>query len=425
MSDASLSDARMSGTRVALDIGSTVVKVARIGSGDEIVSQEFYPRDFDAGVAKQVEHLFQQLNSLPESNDILICSSANGGLRVGIACLTERYSGAVLRNQVLSAGANPIFVNHIDDQAGHMNYVDILLVAGGIDCEDAPLLENKINNFKTVNYKFGSLLYAGNKYYSTLFSERFPDSVVIPNPLGATLVDGPNSVFESLRRAYLDDLVYKEGVSDLAHDLSIKIRPTPEVVNKGFQRILSNRSTIKVSGASLLFDVGGATTDLHYTVEIIRDDSAERPTAGSSIARYVFTDLGIVASLDSTLLQLRTHPRSYEFLDMVLTEDVRDTYQLLREGDYIPAPEVLSYACLFLSLDRFSKGKGPGLPVADLNKVSQIILTGGATQNLDEKVVADILSMFFAGTGNNPGVLVDREYQVWIDGITWSEGNID
>ena len=53
---------------------------------------------------------------------------------------------------------------------------------------------------------------------------------------------------------------------------------------------------------------------------------------------------------------------------------------------------MLSYACLFLALDRFAKGRGPGLPTADLGRVAQIILTGGAAQSLDETVVQRIVS---------------------------------
>jgi hypothetical protein len=134
--------------------------------------------------------------------------------------------------------------------------------------------------------------------------------VVVANPLADTLSSRSNSVFEVLRRAYLDDLIYKEGVSELGSHLSQGIRPTPEVVSRGFQRALLKRSSLEVVGACILIDVGGATTDFHYTVEIVREDSDNRPAEGASVARYVFTDLGIVASRDSTLLQLRGDPGS-------------------------------------------------------------------------------------------------------------------
>jgi hypothetical protein len=191
-------------------------------------------------------------------------------------------------------------------------------------------------------------------------------------------------------------------------------------VSRGFQRALAQSSGIEVSGACVVLDIGGATTDLHYTVEIVRDESEAKPAAGLSVARYVFVDLGIVASRDSLLLQLRTHPRLYEFLKSVLDGEVEEPYRLMREGAYDPSPELLSYGCLFVALDRFSQGRGPGLPAGDLGRIAQIILTGGSSQTLSEEGAARVFELFRVGDNPLPSVLIDRMYQLWIDGITWS-----
>lgn len=420
MVDASNQKTPSADTRLAIDIGSTVIKVAQIGNGDRLVAQDFYSRDFKAGIAKQVESLIDHINAPCNDDNVLICSSANGGLRVGIICLTKHFSGATLRNEVQSAGANPVFVRSFDEEGGDPNFVDILLVGGGIDCEDAAPLENRLRCFRLEDYSFETLLYAGNKYLAGMFTELFSKASVIANPLAESLGSRTGSVFEAVRRAYLDDLVHKEGVSELRNNLSRGIRPTPEIVNRGFQRALINCSSIQIAGACILMDVGGATTDFHYTVEIIRDDSENRPSPGSSIARYVFTDLGIVASLDSTLMQIRSHPRLYDFLTRALNDDVREIYRSLREGEYSPSPQFLSYSCFFLGLDRFAQGRGPGLPVANLDKVAQIILTGGAVQGLDENVLERVFDLFLTEGSGNPVILIDRSYQVWVDGITWS-----
>jgi hypothetical protein len=403
-------------TRLAIDIGSTVVKVARIDTDDELLDQEFHPRDFQAGIARQVESILEGVGSDVDRNGILACSSANGGLRVGIVCLTKRFSGVALRNQVLLAGANPVFLHELDEDVAEPDAVDVLLVGGGIDCEDAAPIERRLPAFRPERYRFGSVVYAGNRHFASRFAERCPGAVVIRNVFGEGLAS-TSAVFETLRRAYLDDLVYKEGISELADRISGAIRPTPEVVSCGFQRAVSNRSSLPVAGPSLLIDIGGATTDLHYTVEIVREDSPERPDAGSSVARYVFTDLGIAASRDRTVLQIRSHPRAYEFVGQVVAnEDPRAVYSSLREGTYELSPNMLSYACLFLALDRFAHGRGPGLPTADLRKLSQVILTGGAVQAMDEAVATRVVQL----SGGTPRILVDRRYQVWVDGITWS-----
>jgi hypothetical protein len=406
--------------RVAIDIGSTVVKIAEVGERDRLLSQAFHPRDFEAGIARQVEALLRSLSVPPDDRGVLVCSSANGGLRVGIVCLSKRFSGASMRDQVLLAGANPIFVHDLDEEGGSHQHVDMLMVGGGIDCPDAGPLEARLERFSPDRYRYGALVYAGNRYLAERFVGRFPNASLFPNPLSESLSGSRPSVFEGVRRAYLDDLVFKEGVSELRAGLRGNIRPTPEIVSRGFQRALSGSSAIDISGASAVLDIGGATTDVHYTVEIVRDDSDDKPAVSSSVARYVFTDLGIAASRDSLLLQLRGHHRLYEFLGSVLDDEAGEAYRLLREGEYEPTEEILSYACLFLALARFAEGRGPGVPKADLGRVSQLILTGGASQKLSEDRVSRVVNLLRPKMSGPCAVLIDRRYRLWVDGITWS-----
>ena len=350
----------------------------------------------------------------------MVCSSANGGLRVGIVSLSKYFSGAVLRDQVLLAGANPVFVHDFDEDGGNPANVDILLVGGGIDCDDAAPLEQRLQRFDPEKYRYSTLVFAGNKYLADLFCERFPRTRVVPNPLAEELVSRSHSVFELLRRAYLDDLVYKEGVTELGSRLSSGIRPTPEIVNVGFQRAVMNRSSLPAISPCILLDIGGATTDLHYTVELVREDSPNKlPLVGCSVSRYVFTDLGIVASRENLVLVLRNHPRLYELMSEVLSQNITESYRLFREGEYNPSPDLLSYGCLFLALERFAQGRGPGLPSGDLSKLAQLILTGGGAQTISEIIVARLIRLL--SSNSTPGILVDRNYQVWAQGISWSE----
>ncbi len=406
---------------LALDIGSTVVKLARLDSQGGLASQDFYPRDFEAGVAAQVRHILDSHAIDPAVEPVLVCSSANGGLRVGIACLSPLFSGAALRNQVLLAGANPEYVHGFDDAQGDTRRVDVLLVGGGIDGEDPGPAAALLEGFDPGRYRYGTLVYCGNRHLAAAFAHRFPQARLIDNPLGETLSSRVGSVFETIRRAYLDDLVFKEGVSDLPDGLARFIRPTPEVASRGFLRSVNNQGSFTIVGTCLALDIGGATTDLHYTVECVDEDSPVRPSTGVSVARYVFTDLGIVASRDTLMLQLRSHAQLYELLSAVLGGQTRDVYAALREGDYQPTPQLLSYACLFLALDRFAKGRGPGLPTGDLGKAAQIILTGGAAQTLDEAVVARMLTLLLPDGAPLPLVQVDRRYEIWVAGITWTD----
>ena len=155
---------------VAIDIGSTVVKVAVVGGDGDLLSQQFHARDFTAGIVNQVESVLASLGIAADRPDIRVCSSANGGLRVGIVCLTKRFSGAVLRDQVLLAGANPVFVQSFDEEGKDQEYVDILLVGGGVDCPDAGPLEGRLKHFNPEKYRYGTLLFAGRATNTSLTS---------------------------------------------------------------------------------------------------------------------------------------------------------------------------------------------------------------------------------------------------------------
>ena len=412
--------------RLAIDIGSTVIKCAKVDPQDKIVEQCFYPRDFELGIAKQVDSILRGVGEIAENLNVLICSSANGGLRIGIVSLTQHFSGSTLRNQALIAGANPVFVHVLGVDEPRSVYVDALLIGGGIDCDEPGPLADKLQAFDPSKYNFGTLLYAGNKYLAADFVARFPQVSVITNPLSESLRGESLTVFEALRNAYLNDLVHKEGISELPPELVGRIRPTPAIVNQGFQRAVYNQSELKIAGACILMDIGGATTDIHYTVELVRKDSINRPSAGSSIARYVFTDLGTVASHDSAMLQMRIHPRMYEFLSAVFARDeANNLYRSLREGEYEPPENILAYACLFLALERFSQGKGPGLPAADLDKLSQFILTGGCAQVLNEAQILSVLKLFISPGENCPSIFIDKDYSIWVAGITWHDAPIN
>lgn len=407
--------------RLALDIGSTVIKLAWLDPSGALVEQRFFPRDFDAGIQRQVGAIFAELGIDPRREPILACSSANGGLRVGIVCVSKRFSGSTMRNQVLLAGANPEYVHDLDEAVGDSRRVDILLVGGGIDSEDAGPVARRLQAFDPGRYRYDALVYAGNRHLAQAFADRFERVTVIPNPQGETLSSRVGSVFETVRRAYLDDLVHKEGVSELPVELARRIRPTPEVASRGFLRSVLGQTSFTIVGACLALDIGGATTDLHYTVELVDEDSPVRPATGVSVGRYVFTDLGIVASRDTLLMQLRALPSLFEFLAAAQGGDVRDLYAGIRDGELQPSPTLMSYACLYLALERFVKGRGPGLPTGNLSTLSQVILTGGAAQPLDEAVIARIVGLLLPHGAQPPLVQVDRRYEIWVGGITWDE----
>ncbi len=404
------------GGLLTIDIGSTVVKIAQVNASGSTDWQQFRDRDYDRAIVDQVRELLSEFHSEGSTDELFVCSSANGGLRVGVIALSTSYSGAILRDQALLGGANPMYVQPLEDMTPQPDYVDVLLVGGALEGIPSAAMTKLVESFSPDLFNFGRLAFAGNGTLAEAFGRRFPDAIIIDNPMPDDLRAANDSVFVALRDAYLDDLVYKEGINEVASELGAVVCPTPEVVSRGYYSALTQGVIPDITGASLLVDIGGATTDLHYSVEIVRDDSESRPAGGRSIARYVFTDLGVFASSDSVTLQLRTNPRTFEFLATVGVNDVAQTYRLLREGDYELSASELAHACLFLALDRFSTGNGPGLPAANLDRLDKLVLTGGAAQMIPTAQAAAIASLFTRNPFDERFAKIDSDYEIWIQG---------
>ena len=284
--------------------------------------------------------------------------------------------------------------------------------AGGIDCEDAAPLRERLQRFqaRALSLWFAALCrqpVISRSSFVELVPEADGDSRIRSR---TTLSSRTPTVFEAVRRAYLDDLVYKEGVSELGRDLSTRNTADARDREPRFPaRVLHALDDQRSSVPASCLDIGGATTDLHYTVEIIRDESDDRPSTGLSVARYVFTDLGIVASRDSLLLQLRTHPRLYEFLERrARARTSRDLSAAARGRLRRPAARCFPTAASSSRSTASPTGEGPGLPTADLSKVAQIMLTGGAAQALATKARAARVFELLAAEGGAARDLIDR-----------------
>ena len=200
------------------------------------------------------------------------------------------------------------------------------------------------------------------------------------------------------------------------------MRPTPEVVSLGFQRAVLNGASIGVIAPCLLLDIGGATTDLHYTVEIVKDGNGGQHfrSAGASVARYVFTDLGIVASRDSLLLQLRSHSRLYEFLGAVLPDDVTETYRLFAKASISLQPELLALRLLVSRAGSLCSGPRTGASHRRLGSDCasysyrgwRASLVGGDSQESRRLGYSE---------EQQASILIDRKYQIWVEGISFAE----
>lgn len=401
---------------ILIDIGSTIVKVA-FDPDNNMPSQEFHHRDYDVDIYDQISSLVGDYRSRYPNSRFRICSSANGGLRTGIVCLTERFSGSVARNLALSAGANIIFVETLGNtEENWPPRVDTLVVVGGIDCRDVQHMRTRLAALDVSRYRFQTLLYAGNRYLAEEFQRRYPAVIFVQNPLRDDLDRHYEDLLYKIRDLYLDDLIGKEGVARLQAFSEVPIWPTPAIVNLAYEQIIENKLKLRFPAPCIVFDVGGATTDMHFGLEVVERDGSGRLSAYRSCNRHVFTELGVFYSRKSTINRLSVNERLYEFLRVIYGPKASRAYADFREGNI--DEELPFYACFFLALDSVARGDGTNVPRLNVEKINSIVVTGGASQQVNPDVLSQITTLFLPQRYEKGiKVFLDVKYEIWVEGM--------
>lgn len=402
--------------KLFVDVGSTVLKFAVLDDTDVLINQVFVDRDYDTEVATQVLGLISDIKTRFSVTNVRICSSANGGLRVGVIAMTKTFSGEVVERLSLAAGANVLF-NLVVSDVNDAPDVDVLVVTGGIDCVTAPRLRAKFHALNFTNIRFRSLFYAGNNYLADDFRRAYPNMIQVANPLGKDLSLANLDLLHELRLAYLKDLVDAKGIQPLNAVSEIPIWPTPGVVNLYFATASLGTSGANYPSPLMIIDIGGATTDLHFGTELLGKPSAS--TAGFLLSdnRYVFGDLGVSASKTSTQSRLRRHRRFFSLLEALYGDEASRKYADYSENEM--EKNFLFAACLFLALDAvyFPDPEGR-IPQLELKKLNAVLITGGASQSANLSWLQTVVDLCVGrGTKNSVKVFLDTDYQFWIHGL--------
>lgn len=398
-----------------IDVGSTIIKGVRVNGASEPVNV-FLKRKEGRAIPEQVMSVLAELGCSAEEADIRICSSANGGLSVGLLSLSRKASGAVALRILEAVGANVRF-HHIwrDVQAQvRPPHVDVLVIAGGVDAFSAKSVQDGISVLSLDGYSFDRLVYAGHVAGAETARRRWPGAEIVTNPLEASLVPADRSLGVYARQTYLDDIESKKDLQPLRPVSRVPIEPTPSVVSKAFARLQS-----RVPSPSIMLDIGGATTDLHFTKEVLDDSNM---TAGEiatfpAIARHVFTAFGVHDSKISTIKALLGDPIGVDLLSALYGPEHRAVHQQLVEGQ---APDRLLFcACVFLSLRACIEGKDDA-PRINAAAMASLMITGGAAKCIEADDVGIALR---AATGWSPraGIMRDRDYRWWVLGLMESE----
>ncbi len=388
--------------KLLIDIGSTYFKV----STEDSIEQHF--RDFNKLIRDDLMHKCADTVQRFDAKDIHICSSANGGLSTLIIGLTHSYSLKYATNIAYNSGINvidSIVFQNIEEYSIPSDLIDVVIIVGGINSNGNVFDERLDNYLEKLNYS--NVVYVGNSIDADNVSARVERLVVLPN-----IIDDRLHIVETHLKDYLTNLYQQdiEGKDDIKHLYDItdnQIYSTPFVVNKSLPLI---HGSFSVTDPFILLDIGGATTDVHYSKDLVSDNIVTE----QGHDRIVFKKLGVYKSRQSLIFTAENNEYAYELLmHLKVTENIYNEHSE-------KATKVLMQLAIFLVLCKMSSYR-PAYVTLKLLAMNSIVFTGGITKVLNNADIEDVVAFFYRkilNSDHKPVTVLDNNYDIWTLGAT-------
>ncbi|AKF24706.1 methylaspartate mutase [Sulfurovum lithotrophicum] len=391
-------------SKLMIDIGSTYFKVAQEGEIEQ------YFRDFNKNIFDDLSSKCASLIEQYSEENIHICSSANGGLSTLIIGLTNSFSLKYAINIAFNSGINiidTVLYPKIEQEPVPTEMIDVVIIVGGIDSVENVFDEKLLDYLDRVNYQ--NIVYVGTKKSTPFLQENIENIVVLENVISDKLKIQEEALKTYLTDLYQADIMGKEDIKQLYGITTNQIFSTPYIVNRSLSEISEH---MDVADPFIVVDIGGATTDIHYSRDLVNDNIL----TDSGYDRLVFKKLGVFKSRESLVHTAKNNEFVFELLEHLnVTENILEEYSE-------KATRTLMQLAIFLVLYKVSKHHASYIEL-NLEILNSIVLTGGITKVLTQEEVDDIILFFYKKIlhfHHAPKILLDQNYEIWTYGITGS-----
>lgn len=388
--------------KLLIDIGSTYFKVATSSNVEQ------YFRDFNKDIYDDLVSKCSSTLDKFKKEEVFICSSANGGLSTLVIGVTNSFSLKYATNIAYNSGINiidTVLYQDIAKASVPSDLIDVVIIVGGINSVDNIFKEDLFNYLENVNYS--NVVFAGSSKDADYLSSNIENLVLIENVIDNKLHVVEEPLKEYLTNLYQADIMGKEDIKHLYDLTSNQIYSTPYIVNKTLPLIDSKFAAVN---PFILIDIGGATTDIHYS----KDLSYDNIVTENEYDRLVFKKLGVFKSRESLIFAAQNNEFVYELLaHLKVTENIfnEDSNKSLR---------ILMQLAIFLVLYKVSEVH-PLYIKLKLHLLKSVVLTGGITKVLSFEEVEDIIAFFYKKiltSDVHPAIVLDSNYDIWTLGIT-------
>lgn len=386
------------------EIGSTTTVVNAfngIGTHDPVfIGQGQAPTsvlegDVTVGLKGAIDSLQKNLKADEITwNDMLATSSAAGGLKMTVHGLVYDMTVRAAKEAALGAGGIIKMIT-----SGKMRKTDlkkiqeimpnIILVAGGVDYGERDTALHNLEMILSMGLNI-PIIYAGNienqEEVKLMCEEAGNQVYIVENvyPKIDTLVVEPTR--KIIQDAFEEHIIHAPGMSKVRELVKGPIIPTPGAVMEAAKVLKEDL------GDLVIFDVGGATTDVHSVTKGSEEINSILISPEPEAKRTVEGDLGVYVNVNHVVEKIGLENLKKEFPD---AEEILANYKPIpvteREKQFV---ERLTQEAVLTSLERHAghlryfytaSGKKTVAEGKDLTAIKYIIGTGGALTRLPGK----------------------------------------
>ena len=381
---------------LCVDFGSTFTKAVLLDPADGVLlAAASVPTTIATDVLDGYRSICQSLVTAgsPPADEVLACSSAGGGLRLAVVGYERSVTAEAGHRVGLSAGAKIVHV-----EAGPMTTAqvaalraarpDVILLVGGTDGGNAEVVLH--NATRLARARLGApVVVAGNVEagpgVATALESTGRRFLLTDNVLPQIGEINPDGARAAIRQMFLRHVIGGKHLSKGPQFASMVRAATPDAMLRGGETLAA-----AADGDVMVFDVGGATTDVYSVISPEGEDAALRKEVVAPLwhARTVEGDLGMRWNARG-VVEAATVEHLLADADAVDIRSLREWAERV-EADpaHLPASErevrldlTLARVAAQTAVRRHARPSHPGDPARPLARLAHVIGSGGVLRH--------------------------------------------
>ena len=426
-------------TRIlCVDFGSTFTKAVLIDPSEgSVLAAASVPTTVGTDVLDGYRSICETIAAagFPPADEVLACSSAGGGLRLAVVGYERSVTAEAGHRVGLSAGAKIVHV-----AAGPMTTAQVaelraarpgvILLVGGTDGGNAQVLLH--NASRLARARMGApVVVAGNIEARAQVGLALESTgrrfVLTDNVLPQIGVINPDGARGAIRQMFLRHVIGGKHLSKGPRFAAMVRAPTPDAMLRGIETLAA--AADGDGGDVLVFDVGGATTDVYSVISPEGEDAVLRKEVVAPLwhARTVEGDLGMrwnaYGITQAAAMEKLLSGPDLERLQSWAARVETDPAYLPVGDDEVELDLTLARVAALTAVRRHARPAQPGDPARPLARLAHVIGSGGVLRHSSKAMQDRVLRAVTTDVGGgwkvptDASTTVDSAYLLFAAGL--------